>query len=217
MPTTIERVVYTYDELSDKAKARARQDYVERGGHIPYEWWDASYDVFVDISQMLGISIETNNISFSGFSSQGDGASFTGSYRAEPAAIAKIIEYAPQDKELLRIATELTTIQVGMKLQHGGTFHCSISRTSSGYCHSNTMETCDQMVIGRGSNHPQGNSDYFIEADEENIDALVQTLMRDFADWMYRYLESEYDGYHDNDYLGEQLQEHQFDEDGSII
>ena len=124
MPTTIERVVYTYDELSDKAKARARQDYVERGGHIPYEWWDASYDEFVTIGAMLGITIDTEsvktcgggkkdvpNISFSGFSSQGDGASFVGSYRLEPNAISMITEHAPKDEELLRIATELTALQ----------------------------------------------------------------------------------------------------------
>ena len=38
----LEFKVFTFDELSDKAKERAREWY--RGAGLDYEWWDSTYD-----------------------------------------------------------------------------------------------------------------------------------------------------------------------------
>lgn len=40
------------------------------------EWWDATYDDFVEVAAAFGITVPRDQISFSGFWSQGDGASF---------------------------------------------------------------------------------------------------------------------------------------------
>ena len=88
---------FSYSQLSDKAKQRARQTRVEQPWFLADEWWDASYEDFMNVSPILGITIDTKsgresrpNMSFSGFSSQGDGACFVGSYRVAPDSVAKI-------------------------------------------------------------------------------------------------------------------------------
>src|SRR3546814_12894488 len=47
MPTVIETTVFTFDELTDAAKERAREWY--RISNLDYEWWDCTYDDFSTI------------------------------------------------------------------------------------------------------------------------------------------------------------------------
>ena len=67
--------VYTFNELSDTAKESARDWY--RSDPFP-DWHEFVIDGAKEVGALLGIEID--NIWFSGFSSQGDGACFTGSY-----------------------------------------------------------------------------------------------------------------------------------------
>ena len=68
---------FQYDQLSPEAKEKARDWYT--GGGLDYEWWDSDYDHWKDrLNEMgFGDSQDDVDIAFSGFSSQGDGASFT--------------------------------------------------------------------------------------------------------------------------------------------
>lgn len=63
-----------FNDLDDRAKERARDWY--RRGALDYEWWDSTEDYWKDWLVRAGFS--DPEIAFSGFSSQGDGASFTG-------------------------------------------------------------------------------------------------------------------------------------------
>jgi len=63
--------VYTFDELSDSAKEKAREWY--REGGFSYDWWDACYETADNAANLLGITIDrigkhTPCIYFSGFS-----------------------------------------------------------------------------------------------------------------------------------------------------
>ena len=58
-----------YEELSDRAKALAREKY----GEPPDDWYECVYDRFKEEGRDKGFSID--EIQFSGFYSQGDGAS----------------------------------------------------------------------------------------------------------------------------------------------
>lgn len=60
-------------QLNDEAKERARDWY--RNGGLDYEWWDSIEDEWKQELEELGFN--EPDIAFSGFSSQGDGASFT--------------------------------------------------------------------------------------------------------------------------------------------
>ena len=50
--TTIETKVYTFDELSDKAKEKARDWY--KSGIDDYEWWDSTYQDALNIGFEMG-------------------------------------------------------------------------------------------------------------------------------------------------------------------
>jgi hypothetical protein len=73
MSKTIEVEVFKYAELSDSAKQRARDWYIEG---MDYEWWQGVYDMAIEDGKEKGFYID--KIAFSGFCSQGDGASWSG-------------------------------------------------------------------------------------------------------------------------------------------
>lgn len=62
-----------YDQLDPDAQEAARDNY--REGNLDYEWWDHIYEEW--IAELEEMGWRNPEINFSGFSSQGDGASFT--------------------------------------------------------------------------------------------------------------------------------------------
>ena len=198
--------VFTFDELSDTAKDRAREWY--RNGALDYEWWDCSYEDFATIAEILGIDLRQRPVKlmngdtrydpaifFSGFSSQGDGACFEGDYRYSAGSVAKIKAYAPQDTELHRIAECLRDIQ--RRAFYGLT--ASISHTGR-YSHAYSMSISAECELG--------------DCDEDGI----AECLRDFANWMYSRLESEYDYLMSDESVDESCRanEYEFDKDGNI-
>lgn len=71
--TETEQTEFTYEELSPKAKETALMWFSET---LDYEWWDCTYANAKEDGKEKGFDIE--DIRFSGFWSQGDGASWTG-------------------------------------------------------------------------------------------------------------------------------------------
>ena len=122
MPEVICTTVYQFPELSDAAKEKARSWYRELGPHD--DWWDAVYEDFERVCEILGIRLKTTPVRlmgggtrakpciwFSGFWSQGDGASFEGYWSHAKGAAARIWDYAPTDAALHSIADRLQAIQ----------------------------------------------------------------------------------------------------------
>lgn len=105
---TIEKTVYRFVELSDSAKAKVREQYREWACQDNH-WYEYIFDDAKEIGKILGIKID--NIYFSGFSCQGDGACLTGSYSYAKSAAKAIRAHAPLDTELHRIASELQSLQ----------------------------------------------------------------------------------------------------------
>lgn len=70
---TITKTVYSFDELSDKAKEKALEEY--RDVNIHDSWADPLIEGLVEGLEEMGF--KKSKIAFSGFWSQGDGASFT--------------------------------------------------------------------------------------------------------------------------------------------
>jgi len=73
MTTTEETKTYKWEELSQTAKQKARDWYIEG---MNYEWWDSVYEMAKEDGKEKGFYID--KINFSGFCSQGDGASWAG-------------------------------------------------------------------------------------------------------------------------------------------
>lgn len=160
--------VYNFNELSQDAKERALSDYIQNG--MDYEWYDFIVDDAKEIGNIIGIDID--NVYFSGFYSQGDGACFTGKYQYKKDYVKKLKEYAPKDGELHRIAEELFKIQkknfyqVMAWVNHRGHYY---------------HEMCTDISVER--------NDYAQFDDGEDI----KELLRDFMRWIYKSLEKEYD------------------------
>lgn len=208
MPRAIERTVYKFAELSEAAKETAREH--ERQTYQDFNWWDWCYEDAIICAKCLGIELDAKNISFSGFSSQGDGASFTGYYDFKADAVAAITAHAPQDQTLLKIAEEQTALQTHARLVHGAHIHARITRSrNSHYVHSNTMDIEAKYV----------NTDNEALATSEELDQAMTRLMRSFADWIYKQLEDENDWLNSDECIDERLNESddEFDEDGSVV
>ena len=122
MPEVICTTVYQFPELSDAAKEKARNWYRDFGPQD--DWWDAVYEDFERVCEILGIRLKTTSVRlmgggtrakpciwFSGFWSQGDGASFEGYWSHAKGAAARIRDYAPTDATLHGIADRLQAIQ----------------------------------------------------------------------------------------------------------
>lgn len=60
MPEIIDITVYRLDELSDAAKDKARAWY--REGCFDYEWYDAVYEDFQRIAEILGVRFKTRTV-----------------------------------------------------------------------------------------------------------------------------------------------------------
>lgn len=191
--------VYKFEELDDRAKEKARDWY--RQNALDYDWWDSVYEDAKQIGIILGIDMNHKGkdpcIWFSGFSSQGDGACFEGSYRYAKGASKEIRKYAPKDTELHRIADALTKIQRPAFYQLTATV-----RHSDRYYHAYSTTI--------GVNDRDG---YEIHDDTEN--AIVEAL-RDFMNWIYRQLEKEHDYLMSDESVDENIKanEYEFTEEG---
>jgi hypothetical protein len=160
--------------------------------NIHHGWWDSVYEDFARICTILGIDLDKGEPSFSGFSSQGDGASWSGSYHAAKSwspvvatydlAPAAIRDYAPKDEELHHIADELCLLA---RIYHPT--YAIVRRHDNRYAHEMMMcvsewEYCDDI-----------DADDVADEVANHIEETLLELFRDLARWLYASLESEYE------------------------
>ena len=208
-------VTYKFADLSESAKETARDKLRYTEHYLGYEWWGSVYEDAVRMAGMLGIDIGKTtrrtirgttvfdtNIYFSGFSSQGDGASFDGRYSHNSDAVKAITEETT-DEELLRIAQELTLMQITQRLNGLEEFTGSVRSSTQNYSHSGGMSV--------------DIDDYGVDEVGEPDEEQFTQLMRDVADWIYKQLEEEHDHLMSDECVDEQLADEEFDEDGNQI
>jgi hypothetical protein len=187
MPEAICTTVYQIPELSGTAKEKARSWY--RDAAVTDDWWDVVYDDFERVCDILGVSLKTRParlmgggtspktcIWFSGFSSQGDGASFEATVRHAKGSAREIRSYAPKDVTLHGIADHLQ----GAQRQNFYQLSADVSHRGRYY-----HEYCMAIDVARDS--PTG------QAPTEGSEETVVESLRDLARWLYRQLEAEYD------------------------
>jgi len=194
---TIQTEVFKYDELSDKAKEKARDWYREASQGDDF-YAECVIDDAKEIAKLFGLEID--QIYYSGFSSQGDGASFTGHYRYQKGACKAVEAYAPRDTELHRICKDLQAIQ------RKSFYRISAHITHSGrYQHEYSMGF-DYMLNGEYL--------YTTMAFESDL----TEALRDYARWIYKRLESEYDYQNSDEVVEETIiaNEYEFLKSGDI-
>ncbi len=179
---TISIDVYQFDELSDEAKQRAREWYREGIGYA----FEANFEPAETAARILGITFDTrdiplmngktrqeSNILYSGWGCQGDGASFTGSYRYAKGSSKAIRAEFPTDTELHSIADELLALQKRYRYKLAA---CITQRGL--YVHDKTM-----YIIPV--------SDYRLP-DRTMVSEVLLELMRRFARWIYAGIRNDY-------------------------
>ena len=212
MPREHSITVYSYDELSEKAKEKARNWYrnVNNDDNSMFEY--TLHDA-AQIAEYLGITLKTDSgktiqvphIMFSGFWSQGDGASFAGKWFARNVSVEKLKEHAPKDETLHRIVESLA--QVAERYPQSTV---DITRTDNYYAHSGTMDLNDWEADTDSS-----------EDDEFLLKTFpwqeLRQTFREFADWIYNQLEEQYNAANADDYVAEEIvhNEYEFLEDGT--
>lgn len=160
--------VYSFDELSENAKQKALADHAKS---IDYDWYDFVYEDAKTIGSLMGIDV--NNIFFSGFCSQGDGACFEGGYGYKKNCVNAVMEYAPKDSDLHNIVKTLAAVQKRVFYQ------LTASVKHSGYYYH---ENCTVIDVEH--------YDRVVSAQDEKA---VKECLRDFMRWIYKRLENEYD------------------------
>lgn len=206
MPALKQYLTYTFDELSDTAKEKAREWY--RNGQLDYDWWDFVYDGADKIASIIGIDIDrkgknTPAIYFSGFWSQGDGACFEGSYRYKKGWRKELAEYAQKNEH----NAEIWQIAEGLQATQARQFYKleATCRHRGHYQHSGCMSVevthADSMY-----------------RDIDDAEDEITTLLRDFADWIYDRLEQEHDWLTADEQVDEALRGcgYTFNEDGGF-
>lgn len=170
---TITVNVYQFDELSDKAKETAREWYKSDGDGDPF-WHECAIEDMTISLGFLGydLSGKRDGIAFSGFYSQGDGAQFTGTWRARDVNMAGLTEHT-SEPALIRIAEALRGLaekfpDSSATIKHSGHY-------SHKYC---TSFDCDFL----------DSAEQFCEKSEKEF----IELSRDAMQWVYDTLEKEY-------------------------
>lgn len=192
---TITIEVFKFNELSEKAKEKARDWFRES---LEFDGDNTKEDAKA-IAALMGIEI--SEIYFSGFSSQGDGAMFEGIFRACDVKIGGVKGYAPLDAELHRIASEFELVaqkfpSAYFKVKHTGRYY---------------HENCTDFYTSISDEDGEIESEEASEAEKMMIQAA-----KDFMKWIYRQLESEYGYQNSNEYIDDNiiLNEYDFTEDG---
>ena len=188
---------YSFAELSDESKETARSWWREHG--LDYEWYDCTIDDAKMCGALLGIDID--KIYFSGFWSQGDGASFESNYRYKPGWRKALRKHAGGDdlKELERI---------GVELQRAQRF-ASYQITASTRQHGHYMRG---MVVDVELGDPPGGDGWpTLEGRPHLWEEPVKDALNDFAHWVYRSLEKEYKYLDSDEYVDEMLTINEYD------
>lgn len=200
--------LYMFSELSAEVKSKVigrNRDY-----NLDFDWWDHVYEDFISVAKCFGFEVESEAIQFSGFGSQGDGASFTCTANVKDWKTAhknakQLRAYAPSDTRLLSIHK-----------RYQATIKSLFSGKPAGE---------ETVVLTRARNDVHKYSvSAGLEDDTDStppgLDSVVLCEARDLMEWLYRQLESEYDHLTSDTTISEMLADDdkpQYSESGHLI
>jgi len=185
--------LYTFNELSDSAKERAR------------DWWRkcSDYDTFwsecvIDDAKEQGrnMGLDIDRVYFRGFWSQGDGACYVGSWNAcdvKAGETAKDWGDSPETKEIRRIASQFEETaknfpNASFRVKHSGHY---------------SHEYCTTFDVSLGEDEDNGSISQ--EEWSRTESDLIETA-RDYMRWIYKQLEKEYEYQNSDEVIDELLE-----------
>lgn len=157
--------------------------------NMDYYWWDCIYGDYIERLEKIGWTVDAKDINFSGFCSQGNGASFTG--YCHPTDLEKFLTALGGEYPFIRLL-----------LKHDGEVRLEVVRRSHSYVHSNTAhvnlghDTFDQVVEANRSEVRDAviaNWNDALYPELEQLEAAAQEHLRGIMNELYVSLEAEYD------------------------
>lgn len=192
---TIQLDLFTFNELSDEAKTKAINS--ERNSDNLEYHYSGEVEYYQDVLKNIGF---TNvEISFSGFYSQGDGASFTADYDSR---LINLDELKNHNTELYSLMTRIDSVFGTSGLTSDNIITASVKRVSRHYSHHNTVAIDDIAINGE---------DEWITEDSriykafEAIENYLSSLKDDLCYIIYNSLEREYNYQTSDEYIAELL------------
>ena len=232
MPTVIEKTIYKFDELDERAKERAREWY--RQGSLDYDWWHSVYEdsIYEDAAacgKILGINLRTKPVKlmgggtrydpaiyFSGFYIQGQGARMEANYEYPKGSPPKgIRKHSP--------AAWTNHDGTPGKSERNAELH-KIADTLQEIQRRNFYGISCTVRFGSGLGEHEYNTriDVFktVNGDDREVsvedDEAVKDAMRDFMRWIFHSLQDEYEYRMSDKVVDEEIiaNEYTFDEYG---
>lgn len=224
--TETEQTEFSYKELSAKAQEKARQWFSET---LDYEWWEHTYEHATADAKEKGFDIE--DIRFSGFWSQGDGASWTGRVDLKQFLEHHLKEDNPEYARYFVLQAILNEEYDWVEQ------HTDVHRSGYHYVHDNMMrlesinysrlesvEADDEERLQEEG--PLQRADIYQLREGIKIDDLMDKLetwvieeAQDYARQIYDDLEAEYEHLTSEESLIESAEANgwMFDEDGVLV
>lgn len=179
---SIEKKVGHFDDFSEKDQKKIIENY--RDINVDHDWYEYTIEDMTKILELLGFN--DVKIEFSGFWSQGDGASFTAEF--VPAKAGELKRRLKRTQEYAKGVPTFDYIHMNFspeELEYGSV---SVYKISHHYSHSNT-----------------------ITSDNDDL----KEFARAFSNYIYRQLEKEYEYYTSDESIAETIRanEYEFDAD----
>jgi hypothetical protein len=203
---TIKVKVFEYSELEDKAKEKAKQWYRET---LDYEWYDFTKEDFERILKDMGFKNVSSQ--FSGFYSQGDGASFN----FKGLDIKALLNFSDKHNSM-----PYFDILDGWKQAHKKTLrnikrfqdilYCNSEVINHHYCHEKSR--ISRVELDNYGHKNNKKTEKFTNYFEE----YLTELMEDFSRAYYKALENDWDYINSDKSIEEGMEanEYTFTKDG---
>ena len=199
--------IMNYKELSDEAKEHAFEQFQSYAVSGDYDWWENTFCDWVTKLESLGIYTDNNQIHFSGFGSQGDGACFTGRINLK--------EFLEAHPEILRQNVDLymSTVPFDISDEEAPQYEVFIDRyANSRYSHENTVRLDWNVFCGGDAEEARGIHECYMSNADEDIISTCREYMRQ----LYRELEAEYEYMQSMECFLESVDYKTFDEEGEL-
>ncbi len=193
MSRVIETTVYNFGELSEEAKTNALESMRDTNVDMN-DWFDSTYENFIEEMKQIGFNLTSKDLSFRGFNSQGDGASFV----CDSIDLDKLTKFIDKENE-----TDL-----GKYVRFDQYFSMDVYRSHHQYAHERTVTV---RYDCHGGVYP-------LVSDKFNaFEELVSELVVSKSQKLYRDLEAEHTHLTSDESVKETIEanNYEFDDEGN--
>jgi hypothetical protein len=202
--------------------------------YLDYDWWESTYEYFQDnMMKKYGWAPETGDMSFTGFWSQGDGASFEGNMDAsEVAGLLKGLKLSKGQQILVDLA-EGGSLYIDVNFERSGRYVHEKSVSTNVELQAEDHEELYRLIVDDNNASAFDGLDIDGYDEDEHYDLVeeyIEDLYSDYEEiideWrldacheLYKMLEEDYEGLTSKEAIIDTIEAngYEFDEFGDIV